>query len=257
MTIKFTLLVLVVVLSAGNCLGQDSLCAGSFYPSGITLEYGLGHYSVEDEYISNEKYTGTLPGYSIRWARHHDTHVYHLDMTYRNSDEIENYNVSTDITQFTLNQGFLYPLRDISLFHRDLHLWLGPSTEFFFFYNDQDIAVSGFDYAQSAAGLFSLGVNANGIYPVRNNLQLESAMNLTILSLGFRLVDNEEGDESAAKFLTLVSGLNSAFDLRARFLISRRLSVTLAYEFEMTRVRAWDSLLSASDNIVIGLAYGF
>jgi hypothetical protein len=136
-------------------------------------------------------------------------------------------------------------------------LWLGPSTEFFFFYNDQNIAVSGFDYAQSAAGLFSLGVNVNGIYPVRNNLQLESAITLTILSLGFRLVDNEEGDESATKFLTLFSGVNSAFDLGARFLISRRLSVTLAYEFEMTRVTAWDPLLSASDNLVIGLTVGF
>jgi hypothetical protein len=257
MTIKFTLLVLVVVISAGNCLGQDSLRTGGGFPSGITIEYGLGHYSVKDEYISKEKYTGTLPGYSIRWARHHDTHVYHLDMAYRNSDEIKNYNVSTDITQFTLNQGFLYPLRDVSLFHRDLHLWLGPSTEFFFFYNDQNIAVSGFDYAQSAAGLFSLGVSVNGFYPLRNNLQLESAVDLTIMSLGFRLVDNEEDDESATKFLTLFSGLNSAFDLRARFLISRRLSVTLAYEFKMTRVSAWDLLLSASDNIVIGLAYGF
>jgi hypothetical protein len=212
---------------------------------------------VKDEYISKEKYTGTLPGYSIRWARHHDTRIYHLDMTYRNSDEIENYNVSTDITHFSLNQGFLYPLRAVSLFHRDLHLWLGPSTEIFFFYNDQNIAVSGFDYAQSALGLFSVGINVNGIYPVRNNLQLESSINLTILSLGFRLVDTEENDDSATKFLNTSSGLNSAFELRVRYSIARRLSVTLAYEFEMTRVSAWDSLLSASDNLVIGLTYGF
>ena len=27
----------------------------------ISLQYGLGNYSVKDEYISKEKYSGTLP----------------------------------------------------------------------------------------------------------------------------------------------------------------------------------------------------
>jgi len=257
MAIKLTFFTFAILISIGNLAGQDSLNCQSTFPSGITIEYGFGNYSVKDEYISKEKYSGTLPYYSIGWARHHDTYVYRLDMYYSNSNNIKNYNVTTNITQFTLNQGFLYPLKNISLFQKNLYLWLGPSTEFFFFYNDQNIAVAGFDYAQSLAGLFSVGLNINGIYPLRHNLQLESSLRLTVLSLGFRMVDNEEDDQSAVKILTLFSGLNSAFDLGARYYLFNRLSVKLAYKFELTRISAWDPLLSASDNLIIGLTYSF
>ena len=257
MAIKLTFFTFAILISIGNLPGQDSLNRQSTFPSGITIEYGFGNYSVKDEYISKEKYSGTLPYYSVGWARKHDTYIYRLDMSYRNSNKIKNYNVTTDITQFTLNQGFLYPLRNISIFQKDLYLWLGPSTEFFYFYNDQNIAVAGFDYAQSFAGLFSIGLNLNGIYPLRHHLQLESSLRLTVLSLGFRRVDNEEDDQSAVKLLTLFSGLNSSFDLGVRYYLLDRLSVKLAYKFELTRISAWDPLLSASDNLIIGLTYRF
>ena len=71
------------------------------------------------------------------------------------------------------------------------------------------------------------------------------------------MVDNEEDDQSAVKFLTLFSGLNSSFDLGVRYYLLDRLSVKLAYKFELTRFSAWDPLLSASDNLIIGLTYSF
>lgn len=237
--------------------GQDTVNFKTVFPSGISIEYGIGSYSVKDEYISKEKYSGTLPYYSFGWARKHNNYVYRLEMAYRNSNEINNYNVSTDITRFTLNQGFLYPLKKKSLFKKDLFIWLGPSTEFFFYYSKPDIAVSGFDYAQSLAGLFALGFNADAIYPLKRNFQLEFSLSLTALSLGWRMVDTEEDDQSPVKLLTLFSGLNSSFDLGARYYLFNRLSVKLAYKFELARISAWDPLLSASDNLIIGLTYKF
>jgi len=257
MAIKPTYFIFAILISIGNSLGQDSLNHQSIFPSGITIEYGFGNYSIKDEYISKEKYSGTLPYYSFGWARKHDKYVYRLDISYRNSNNIKNYNVTTDITQFTLNQGFLYPLRNISIFQKDLYLWLGPSTEFLYVYNDQNIAVAGFDYAQSFAGLFSLGLNVNGIYPLMHHLQLESSLRLTVLSLGLRMVDSDEDDQSPVKLLTLFSGLNSAFDLGTRYYLFNRLSIKLAYKFELTRISAWEPLLSASDNLIIGLTYSF
>jgi hypothetical protein len=152
LTILLSALTLVIVTEVS---GQDTPDAPMVYPAGLSLEYGMGNYSVKDEYISNEKYSGTLPFLSVGWARQHSKYVYRLRMIYRNAKDISNYNVSTDVYQFTLNQGFLYPLKTAKLFHHDLYAWLGPTTEFFFFYNKPDIAVSGFDYAQSFAGLFS------------------------------------------------------------------------------------------------------
>jgi len=257
MVIKFTSICFAILISIGNLSGQDSLNQQSIFPPGITIEYGVGNYSVKDEYISKEKYSGTLPYYSVRWTKTHDEYVYRLDMAYRNSNDINNFNVTTDITQFTLNQGFLYPLKEISIFQKALYVWLGPATEFFFFYNYPNIAVSGFDYAQSFAGLFSLGLNVEGIYPLSSGFLLESSLRLTVVSLGLRMVDSEEDDQSPAKLLTLFSGLNSSFDLGVRHYLADRLSVKLAYKFELTRISTWDPLLSASDNLIIGLTYSF
>ena len=178
-------------------------------------------------------------------------------MEYRNSNDISNHNVSTDIYQFTLNQGFLYPLKKMTLFNNDLYIWLGPSVDFFFYYSKPDIAVSGFDYAQSFAILFAAGFNADVIYPLKPNFQLESSISLTVLSLGFRMVDGEEDNQSPVNPLTLFSGLNSSFDFGARYYLFNRLSVKLAYKFELTRISAWDPLLSASDNLIISLTYRF
>ena len=123
------------LFSAVNSFSQDSENHQTVFPKGISVEYGLGNYSVRDEYISKEKYSGTLPSFRVSWSRFHNKYGYYLSLEYANSSNIKNYNVSTDIYQFALNQGFLYPLPKMSLFNRDVNAFLGPSTELFFFYN--------------------------------------------------------------------------------------------------------------------------
>ncbi len=223
----------------------------------ISLQYGLGNYSVKDEYISKEKYSGTLPLFSLRWARAHNNYVYKLEMDYRNSSEITNYNVSTDVTQFSFSQGFLYPLKKRTFLDRDLFLWMGPFTDLLFFYNKPKIAVSGFDYAQSFAALISASFNTDVILQLRPDFQMESSLKISVLSLGMRIVDSEEDDTSPVKLLTLITGLNSAFDLGIRYFLSRKISIKLAYRSEIIRISSWEPLLSVSDNVIFGLTYKF
>lgn len=257
MKIEYNLIISTILLFAGNCYAQDSLSHRNVFPSGISVEYGLGNYSVRDEYISKEKYSGTLPSFNANWSRFHSKHCYHLSLEYRSSSKIKNYNVSADIYQFALNQGFLYPLPRMSLFAGDTYAFLGPSTELYFFYNKQNIAVSGFDYAQSFAALFSIGLNSEIILPIRKDLQVESSLCLSILSLGFRMVDNEEEDVSPVKLLTLLSGTNASFRLGIRYNLFGNFSVKIAYKLHLTRISSWDPLLSASDNLIVTVAYKF
>ncbi|UCE06864.1 MAG: hypothetical protein JSW07_02150, partial [bacterium] len=44
-----------------NSFGQDSVNHQTIFPRGVAIDYGLGHSSVRDEYISKEKYSGALP----------------------------------------------------------------------------------------------------------------------------------------------------------------------------------------------------
>ena len=117
----------LIILIAGHLRGQETANDQSIYPTGVTLKYGYGFYSLRDNYISGEKYSGGLPYLSFGWARSHAKYVYRFDMDFRNSDNICNHNVSTDIYQFKLNQGFLYPLERVNLFRKDLCFWIGPA----------------------------------------------------------------------------------------------------------------------------------
>jgi hypothetical protein len=180
-----------------------------------------------------------------------------LKLDFSNSSEIKNNNVSADIYQFTLNQGFSYALPKFILFDNDTYLYLGPSTELFFYFNEQNIAVSGFDYAQSFALLISGGISSQLFYKLWNDFNLEGTLDLNVLSLGFRMVDTEENDESPAKILTLISANNVVFTLGPRYYFLNNLSLKAAYLFHLTRIDSWEPLLSASDNVVFTLTYGF
>ncbi len=247
----------IVLSIACQVSGQDPSPSYSDFPLGISVQYGLGNYSIKDKYISNEKYTGTLPFYSIGWTKGHDKYIYRLKMILRNSDQIDNYNVSTEITKLFLTQGFIYHLKERSLFAHYLNIWIGPSTEFLLNYNKPEIAVSGFDYAQSYAALVSLGLNVAAEYNLNHKLQLESCFSTTLVSMGFRTVDQEEDNRSPVKPLTLFSGMSSSLDLGVRYHLFTRLSVMVAYELDEFNINAWEKIISVSDNILIGLNYRF
>lgn len=246
-----------VFIFANLIYSQDSANQQTVFPNGISAVYGLGKFSVRDEYISKEKYSGTLPNFQVNWLRFHNNYGYALSLEYRGSTKIKNNNVSANIYQFTLNQGFLYPMTKMSLFTSDIFVFIGPSTELYFYYNKQNIAVSGFDYAQSFAAMFSVGINSEIIYPLRKNLQAEGSLRLSILSLGFRIVDSEEDDSTPVKLLTPLSGTNASFKIGMRYYLFENLSLKLAYKLHLTRISAWNPLLSASDNAIISMAYEF
>lgn len=254
----FRLLVtwLVSSLVFSTLSGQNDTSHLNAYPSGISANIGIGYFAIRDNYISEQKYSGKLPCYSISWARKHAKYVYILELAYK-SAEIKNNNVTSNITQFTLNQGFIYPLVKTDIFKKDLSLWLGPYTEIYYTNNNPDFAISGFEYTQSYAELLSLGINAVAIYSILPKLNMESSIRITALSLGIRTVDMEEDDTSPVKLLTLFSGLNSSFDLGVRYYFFDHLSAACKYKFECTHISSWEPLLSASDNIVIGVMYNF
>ena len=246
-----------VIAFSFNLTGQSGSSEPVVYPGGISLKYGWGAYALRDNYISPERYDGVLPFYAIGWTHTHDRYVYKLNFALRQADDIKNFNVSTNIVSFKLSQGFLYPLKPLNLFDKDLSLWLGPTTDVFYFENSPDIAVSGFDYTNSFSTLISLGFRGDGMYSIAKKFSFESSLQFTILSLGMRTVDSEEDEQPGAKPLTLASGLNASFDLGMCYDLFHWLSLGLSYRFELIRITAWENILSASNGAFVGLYFRF
>ncbi len=254
---RIFVIVFILLLSFSSIVSDLEGMEGNYYPSGITITGGLGGFSIKDEYISREKYSGDLPLIAISWAREHSKYVYNLEMEYRNSSEISNHNVSTEILQFSISQKFLYSLKKREFLGKDLYLWLGPSVDTNVLYNKPDIAVSGFDYAQSFAYLIGGSFNAAATLPLNSKFLVESSFNVSLLSFGLRMVDSEEDDESPAKLLTLFTGSNSVLDLGIRYLIYHNISIKISYRSEIFRINEWEPLMAVSDNFTGGITFKF
>jgi hypothetical protein len=212
---------------------------------------------MRDENISNQRYSGTLPALAVSWARDHDRYIYRAAIAYRNSDDIKNHSVTASITRFNLEQAFLYPLKPGKALGRDLFLFLGPASGLTVMLNEQHVAVDALGYGTSVSGLLFLGVRADAIMPLSQRVGIHGTLRTSVLSLGLRGVDDEIDDEAPAKALTLLTGADVSLELGTRYRLSQHFSVRLAYLFQLHRVTAWRSLLSASDSITGGLTWQF
>ena len=257
MKFRFFIAVSIIPLFFECAAAQDSLSSINRYPSGLSFQYGVGGYGLRDNFISNEKYSGIMPYFSLRWSRAHKKYIYKLEGDLMHSKKIKNHNISTEITLARISHGFLYPLRNKKSLTKDFNLWLGPTTIILIYTNLPKIAVAGFNYSQSSAGLFSLGLHMEGNYKISRKLQLESSVGLSVLSLGFHNIDNDISNESMVKPLLFTSALDLPFSLGARYYLLKKLSVQFDYKFEFARITAWEDLLSAGDYVVAGLTYNF
>ena len=247
----------ILLLGTAPVYGQDEEPEPFAYPDGITMRYGMSSFAMRDRYISPERYSGVLPYYSLGWARAHRNYVYRLDFHFQYSHEIENNNVKSDVLVFSLNQGFLYPLKPVHLLRRELALWIGPTADVGYFGNHPRIAVSGFDYTNSYLAMISLGFRGDGIYPLSGKLALESALRLNLLTLGQRTVDSEEDNQPGTRLLYPLNGLHLMVELGAGYDLINWLSLGISYRFELIRATAWDEVLTAANGLFLEIQVHF
>ena len=253
--------IILILMMASSLSGQNDQDRQTIFPRGIAIDYGLGSYSVRDEYISKEKYSGALPYFTASWSRFQEKGGYCLGLEFRSSDEIKNFNINTQIIQFALYRDYLYCVGKFSLFSKHVYAFLGPTPEFYFYYNQPNISRNGLYLNLSFAALLSLGCNGQFIMPLRQDLQAEGSFRISLLSVGLRmveLVDRDVGtDQPPLKFLTPFSGLNSTVNLGLRYYLLRSFSLKLAYKVQILRITPWDELISASDNLTASVSYHF
>jgi len=247
-----------LLFTPSSLFAQTTPAEAVWLRSGISLQLGVGRYSVRDEYFSREKYTGTLPSFAASWSRLRPRGGYRIGLEHRHSSEIRNNNISAAVTQFSLDLDYHYRIATPSLFSRDAYLFLGPSTGFFVYFSELNIAYSELEIPYSFAVLVPLGVNSSLIWPLSERLQLAGSVRASVFSLGLRMIDLvEDTDEvSPLRFLTLGSGTNAGLGLGARFFLMNRWSLAVGYELQLLRISPWDSLLAASDNLLVGITVG-
>ena len=239
--------------------GQDTINHKTIFPSGISAGYGLGLYSVKDEYISKEKYSGTLQYINLEWQRFHNKNAYRLEFEYQNSTNISNNKITAEVMQFVFNQDFIYPIGSFPLFSRSVYAYLGPSVQFFFYDIDYNFAQPGTFISPNTFGIIgSLGINGELIYPVNKKLRIEGFLRSNMLSFSGKKMDEYKyADESSPSLLSVFTATKIDCDLNIRYYLANRVSASIRYKFDLSRIEKWDPYIAASNSLIISINFKF
>jgi len=248
-----------ILLLALELSGQETINNKTVFPSGISVGYGQGLYSVKDEYISKEKYSGTLPYLNLEWVRFHNKNAYRLEFEYRNSANIKNNRISAEVMQFVFNQDFIYPVGNFPLLSRNVYAYLGPSAQFFFYNIKYNFGQPGTFISPKTFGIIgSLAINTEFIYLVNKKLRIEGLIRSNLLSFSGKDYDERKyEDEPGPSLLSVFTATKFDFDLSVRYYLKKRVSAALRYKFDLIRIHKWDPYIASSNNLIISLNYTF
>ena len=256
MKITLSTIFLFLIISE-HSYSQDTITNIQKLPSGISVQYGLGNLGVKDGFISEEKYLGYTTNFYLSWNKYHRKYHKRIEVDYRTGDHIKNNNVLASIHQFSLNSINLYPAGSIHLFSKRASFYIGPSTDIFVHFRQQNIASGGMAMfnAISFASLFSVGFNSEMIYPVSEKFNVVLTNNFSVFSLGLRIFDLTDEEVSPVKFLTAFNGLNVKTNISANYQLYKYVSINMGYQSFVSRITAWDKFYGVSDNLFITLTY--
>jgi hypothetical protein len=242
-----------ICICATISIAQPVQTAEHLLGNGISVLGGLGHLAIRDQYISDEKYSGTLPSFGVSWLRGDTSSAYRLGFNYAGSSDIRNNNVSAQVMQSGLSLDYLYSVGEFRFLSHDVFAYIGPSTELFFYYRQQRIATGGnaFFSAYSFAFFLSASANSTLVVPISPVVSVESSARLALLSVGFRLTDFQDKSATLMKLVSPLSGVRGQIGFLLDYDMSDRVRLKTGYQFEICQSSSWEYLLSASDNVVL------
>lgn len=255
----FHVLMLSLSLLPSVICGQISDPLQNNFIQGLSFKSGFSFSAVKDEFISNEKYSGSSINYLISWTKYHESYLYDIRMEAITGAEVKNNNASAKVTDFNLSLAYCYPIGSIDLFGKRMNLYLGPYPELYLHFRSQNIASGGTAIidAYSAAFLLSLGGKVFVSLPLNNNFQLSGELSTSLISLGGKFIDPRDKQNSMIKLLTVLSGMRLSSQYSINYKISDFLSTGAGYRFNIVRISAWDSLLFSSDNFFLSITMDF
>lgn len=237
---------------------QSSPTPGYLLGNSISIRGGWGHLAIRDDYISQEVYSGTLPYLEVNWLHSDESTSHRLGLEFRSASAIRNNNVSAEITQTALKLDYMYSTGTFGFLGRKVTSYVGPSTDFYIYFRQQNIANGGLASfnAYSFACFFSLGINSTLVLPLESGFSTEGSGSLNLLSFGARLTDLGNKNEKSVKLTSVLSGLRGHAELLLRYNLTDDLLLKAGYRFEICQSSSWDYLLAASDNLIVVITYG-
>ena len=215
---------------------------------GLTVEYGMGGCAIVDDYLSHERYTGTLPYIGVWYNRLHDGRGFRLGITHQEDDDLENYAIRASFMRTAVNFDQIFMMKDFTLFGSPAAWYFGPSVEYFEYELINRFSSS--HKVMSELIMVSMGINTSLDVELTRRLTVGFFLRGNVLGVNYKTHDELKYADKNSKLQTLISANNLNADLQARYRILKRVSLGLTGKAQYTRSSGWDRSVSFVNSII-------
>jgi hypothetical protein len=212
----------------------------------VTVSSGISFYSVLDNNISNEKYSGTLIPFNFILMSNITDRQFRDFYFSLQTGTIKNYKVDAHVNELTLGWDYGFKINKKKAYD----IFLGPSP-FLYFYDRQE-EISSKTYFNSDLGLITLA----GVFGIKSNKL--NGFNYKIKGrLGLLSVGVSPGDGNKTKILTPLNGLQFNFSALVSYKLLNWADIAFEYSFQTYNITAWNKMYSLSDQLTLNLIFTF
>ena len=252
------LLLLAITAQTNRVSAQETQRTFDGLATGISIEGGVSLAGLKDDFISNQKYSGSSGYLRLSWSSSLGKSLFEVSMESLVAPSLSNNNLSTAFGSGSLSGALLFPLRPFSVAGRTGTLFVGPTWGFSLYLGKLDLSEGSFlNETASLTLLAPLGVRAGGVLGVSPRIHVEGWVGSSILTATLRSVDVVDDAGVAGGVLPFWSTQQVNGDLAARFQVSEKVEARLGYRMRLLRAQEWNPLLMVSDGLHLGVTIGF
>ena len=235
-------ILLILITVAGESQTTDNMQK----KTSVIINSGISFYSVINEDISFEKYSGTLIPFNFKLYSNITERQFRSFYFAIQTGTIYNFNVDAQINEVTLGWDYGFKLNK----KKQYDLFLGPATFLYFSNRTQEMPSK--YYINSKLGLVSLasvfGIKSNHLTKLNYNI----TSRLGLLTAGFSPYEDNQ-----TKILNPLNGFQFFISGLVSYKIIKWADIAVEYSFQVYNITAWNRAYSLSDKLMINLIFSF
>lgn len=224
--------------------------------NGLRLAFGTNAGAITDNYISNNKYSGTLQSITLSWSKIKDDRAFNFSTDFSRGEAFQDHeiaNLSAEAGILSTEFSYYYLLSSPILFNKKSHFYLGPGFGTRLYAREQNIALGGSQENELISLFLELPTTINFmiLYKLSPSFDILLVTKANVLSAGIR---SDADDDFVPFFLSGISAFHSILDLTLQYKVQNRVYLFTTLRNRFTRVEENDLLLNiGSSGIEFGL----
>jgi hypothetical protein len=242
------LLLVLMIPSPG--LTQEPPAPSDLFLTGLTISTGVGHYSMRDQLLLGERFTGTGSFSEISWARFEDGRGSRMTLGLRASGDVRNHTLSAAASGVTLDLEACNRIGTLPVLGRRATVCLGPSAGAAVFTDDKDPLHTGSEPAISSSVFISAGAISGVVLPLNPRLTARATGRFDLFSVGLRTLGPTTADLPPKSLHRAANATYGSAGISLRYELDEPLSVGLGYVAQFMRIGSWEYLGLARSRLV-------